>query len=244
MSIHGKIPVDLPLLRYRMPDIAPQHPTLDRAYDAFLFDMDGTLINSIPATLRIWTAWCQKMGLDAESVIPHIHGVRAIDTVKRFAPTCADPEKEAAWLNAAEIADLDGVTALPGVLRFLNSLPPTRWAIVTSASEALALARLDAAGIAVPPVLVTAEQIQHGKPAPDPYLHGARRLGFTAPNCLVWEDAPAGVRSGEAAGSNVVVITATHDHPVNTPHLAVPDYANLAIQSEPGGMLRLRVVAG
>lgn len=226
-----------------MPDIDSLHPTLHRAYDAFLFDMDGTLLNSIPSANRIWTTWCHRMGLDPDTVIPHLHGVRAIDTVKRFAPAGTDVEKEAAWVTAAEVEDLEGVTALPGILPFLASLPPDRWAIVTSASDALARARLGAAGIAVPPVLVTAEQIRHGKPAPDPFLHGAQRLGFAAADCLVWEDAPAGIRAGEAAGSDLVVLTATHDHhhPMDIgSHLSVVDYRGLSAQVDTDGRLRLR----
>ena len=226
-----------------MPDLDALHSPLRRAYDAFLFDMDGTLLNSIPAANRIWTTWCLKMGLDPAAVIPHIHGVRAIDTVKRYAPAGVDPEAEAAWVTAAEVEDLEGVTALPGVLRFLESLPPTRWAIVTSASEPLARARLGAAGIPMAPIFVTAEQIRNGKPAPDPFLHAAARLGFAASDCLVWEDAPAGIKAGEAAGSDVVVLTATHDHPIDTTHLAVPDDRRLSVQVEASGRLKLNVVS-
>jgi sugar-phosphatase len=222
-----------------MSDLDAQYPPFRRTYDAFLFDMDGTLLNSIPAANRIWTSWCIKMGLDPAAVMPHIHGVRAIDTIKRYAPAGVDPEAEAAWVTAAEIADLEGVAPLPGVLRFLESLPPTRWAIVTSASEPLARARLGAAGIPIAPIFVTAEQILHGKPAPDPFLHAAARLGFAASDCLVWEDAPAGIRAGEAAGSDVVVLTATHDHPTDTSHFAVTDYRHLSVQVEADGRLRL-----
>jgi mannitol-1-/sugar-/sorbitol-6-phosphatase len=213
-----------------------------RSFAAVLFDMDGTLLSSIEAAERVWKRWATKFGLDATTFLPQIHGRRAIDSVKRLNIPGIDAEAEAAEITRAEIEDVDGVHAITGVKEFLSSLPAGRWAIVTSAPRALAVRRLQAIGLEPPPVFIAAEDIPHGKPAPDCYLLAAGKLGVEASDCLVFEDAAAGIRAGEAAGAAVVVITATHQHAMETSHPTSTDYTGLRWVTEPDGRLKLALV--
>jgi len=208
------------------------------AYRAFLFDMDGTLLNSVAATERVWTRWALRHGLNVAKFLPTIHGVRAVDTVARQNLPGVDPQAEAEQLTRDEIADVDGVVEVPGAVAFLKRLPPTQWAIVTSAPMALALRRMEAAGITRPEVMVTAEDVSAGKPNPDGYLLAAQRLQLAAQECLVFEDADAGIKAGEAAGSDVMVVTATHTHPVVTLHSQIEDYRGLSVTLD-NGLMRL-----
>src|SRR5262245_39383480 len=146
-----------------------------RGFAAFLFDMDGTLLDSIAAANRIWTRWAEKHGLDPGPVLRIIHGSRAVDSIRRLNLN-VDAEREADDITRAEIADADGVVAIAGATPFLRSLPRDRWAVVTSAPLALAERRLEAAGLPEPPLLVTAEDVIRGKPAPDCYLRAAKSL--------------------------------------------------------------------
>jgi sugar-phosphatase len=195
-----------------------------RKFAAFLFDMDGTLLNSIAAAERVWAAWATRHGLDVPTFLPTIHGMRAIETITRLALPGVDPMREATELAAAEIADVDGVVPIAGAIDFLDSLPDTRWAIVTSSPRELALRRMAVAGIPMPNILVTGEDVTRGKPAPDCFLLAAERLGVKAGDCLAFEDAPAGIAAAQASGAEVVVITATHQHPLETPHVAISSY--------------------
>lgn len=183
-------------------------PTFDgREYDAFLFDMDGTILNSIPAAERVWTRWAIQHGLDLERFLPKIHGVRASETVARFGPAGLDAEAEAAKITEAEINELEGVVEIPGAGEFLRSLPQDKWAVVTSAPLALARARIAAAGLPIPNVLITAENVNNGKPEPEGYLLAARRLGADITRCLIFEDADAGILAARASGAEFVVVT-------------------------------------
>ncbi len=198
-----------------------------RAYAAFLFDMDGTILTSIASAERSWTAWAIAHGLDVATFLPTIHGVQSVETIRRLNLPGVDPVAEAAAITAAEMLDVGDVTPIPGADVFLASLPAARWAIVTSAPRELAKVRLAAAGIPLPPLLISAEDATNGKPAPDCFLLAAERLGVAPADCLVFEDAPAGIAAAEAAGCDVMVVTATHGHPLDTAHPTIAGYAAL-----------------
>jgi sugar-phosphatase len=211
----------------------------NRGFDAFLFDMDGTILSSIAAAERVWTEWGRRHGVDLGALLQSIHGVRAEETIRRFAPPGIDIATEADALTRAEMEDVEGIEPIPGAAAFLASLPAGRWAVVTSAPRRLAERRLEASGLPRPPLMITAEDVVHGKPAPDCFLLAAERLGFAAKNCLVFEDAPAGIAAAEAAGAAVVVITATHTHPVVTRHPALPAFDALVVRPGPAGVLEI-----
>ena len=210
-----------------------------RKFAAFLFDMDGTVINSIAAAERVWTDWAQRQGLDVATFLPTIHGKRAIETIGALMLPGVDPVLEADALLKAEADDLEGIVPIAGAVAFLKSLPPERWAIATSAPRELALLRMKAAGIPVPAVIVAAEDVARGKPAPDCFQLAARRLGFEAQDCLIFEDAPAGIAAAEAAGASLMVISATHTHPIATPHASIASYDALGIAVDHCGWILL-----
>jgi sugar-phosphatase len=175
---------------------------------ALLFDMDGVLIDSTPAVARVWRRFAAKHGLDADEVVRRAHGRPSIETVRHYFAH-ANYEEMNRERERQEIADLDGVVALPGSLELLSQLPATRWTVVTSATRALAEVRLRAAGLPIPDRFVTADDIAQGKPHPEPYLKAAAVLGFPASECVVAEDVPAGIRSGKAAGAKVIAFPTT-----------------------------------
>jgi sugar-phosphatase len=213
--------------------------SLGRPYAAFLFDMDGTLINSITSANRVWTDWANRHGLEPENVLRNMHGVRAVDTIRRLNVAGMDVERETDLLTQAEMAATEGVVAIKGAQALLRSLPEDRWAVVTSAPRGLATHRLEVAGIPRPRVLVTAEDVTRGKPAPDAYLLAARRLEVEARNCLAWEDTHAGASAAEAAGADVIVISATHHEPLQIHHPVIVDYDGMTATVDGDGMLVL-----
>ncbi|AZO50137.1 MAG: HAD family hydrolase [Mesorhizobium sp.] len=208
-----------------------------RKFAAFLFDMDGTVINSIAAAERVWTDWAQRQGLDVATFLPTIHGKRAVETIAALMLPGVDPVLEADALLKAEAGDLEGIVPIAGAVAFLKSLPPERWAIATSAPHELALLRMKAAGIPVPAVIVAAEDVTRGKPAPDCFQLAARRLGVDARDCLVFEDAPAGIAAAEASGASLMVISATHTHPIATLHASIASYDELGIAFDDHGWI-------
>jgi sugar-phosphatase len=179
---------------------------------ALLFDMDGVLIDSTPAVARVWANWAREHGFDPEEVVRKAHGRPSLSTVKDYLPD-ADHEAENREVERREIADLEGVVPLPGARELLSSLPLDRWAIVTSCTRALAEARITAAALPRPRLIVTSSDVEHGKPAPDPYLKGAQMLGFAPDECVVIEDVPAGIHSGKAAGARVIAMRTTVEEP-------------------------------
>lgn len=210
-----------------------------RSFAAFLFDMDGTLVNSMAVVDRVWRAWAARHGIETDPLMAALHGVRAIETIRRFAPAGVDAEAETAELTQAEIDDIEGLAEIGGAAAFLAAIPAGRWALVTSAPRALALRRLEAAGIPLPNVVITAEDVAHGKPAPDCFLAAADRLGVAIGDCLVWEDSPAGLAAADAAGAAAIVITETHHAPLDTAHPAQVDYRRLVVETDAQGWLRL-----
>lgn len=209
-----------------------------RTFAAFLFDMDGTILSSIAAAERVWRRWALEHGIDVATLFATMHGVRAIDTVARHAPPGIDPRTEADRITLMEIDDVEGTEPIAGAAAFLSAIPEGRWAIVTSAPRPLALARLRASGLPIPSVLVTAEDVTTGKPSPEGYLLGAERLGVAAADCLVFEDAAAGIAAGEAAGATVCMITACQTEGAPTDRAAIADYAGLGVAVDPatGGL--------
>lgn len=175
---------------------------------AVLFDMDGVLVDSTPAVARVWTRWAARHGFDAAEVVHRAHGRPSITTVRDYLPN-GDYFAENKVIEQDEVTDLDGVVPLPGTRELLRALPRGRWTIVTSCSRRLAEVRLKTSGLPRPEVFVTSSDIRNGKPAPDPYLKGAEVLGFAPRDCVVVEDAPAGVRSGKAAGARVIALRTT-----------------------------------
>ena len=210
-----------------------------RCFAAFLFDMDGTLLSSIEAAERVWTRWAAQFGIDAATFLPGIHGRRTIESVRSLNIPGIDPEEQANAITRAELEDVAGIHVIPGAHEFIASLPRDRWAIVTSAPRALASRRLQAVELRPPAVFITAEDIPKGKPDPACYQLAASQLGFKAEDCLIFEDAAAGIQAAEAAGAKVVVITATHQHEIETPHPTVRDYNNLRAMVATGGKLKI-----
>ena len=208
-------------------------------FDGFLFDMDGTILTSIVAAERAWGKWGASHGLDLKTFIPTIHGRRAIDTIAAQNIPGIDLQAEVAKLVQLEMEDVEGISPIGGAAEFLKRLPPERWALVTSAPAKLAVRRLEAAGLPVPKYKVTADDVEHGKPAPDCFLMGAKTLGFPPENCLVFEDAEVGIKAGEAAGCSVLVITETHDHVDAHGHPTTRNYEGLQPVFE-GGKLLIR----
>ncbi|OBA59937.1 phosphatase [Mycobacterium sp. 1100029.7] len=175
-----------------------------------LFDIDGTLVDSTATVERSWGTWAQEYGVDYEELLKVCHGRRTEDTVAQFVAPDDRAAATARLLALQELADLDGVLALPGARRLLDALPHSHWAVVTSGPRSLMAARLAAARLPAPTLLIGAEDVSHGKPNPESYLKAAAALGFEAQECLVVEDAPAGVGAGRAAGAQVLAVTTTH----------------------------------
>lgn len=183
----------------------------------FLFDLDGTLVNSLPVVERSWCEWADRFGIAHDEVLNFIHGKQAITSLRHFMPGKSEAEIMAEFTRLEEIEanDTDGVVALPGAVELLNHLNESQipWAIVTSGSIPVAHARHRAGGLPMPEVFVTAEQVARGKPEPDPYLLGAKLLGLAPEECVVVEDASAGVLSGLAAKCHVIAVNVPADSP-------------------------------
>lgn len=177
-----------------------------------LFDMDGVLISSIGSVVRCWRRWCETYDVaDAETFgVPH--GMRAVDIVRILKPQFNETQVAEGLrvIEDMEIEDTEGLTVLPGVKALLESLPAERWAIVTSCTRRLLLARLAAAGLPIPERIISGDMVKRGKPDPEPYRRGAELLGFAPGECVVVEDAPSGVGAGVAAGCRVLGVLGTH----------------------------------
>jgi sugar-phosphatase len=177
--------------------------------DAILFDLDGVLVDSTPCVTRVWAAWARKHGLDPEYVVHVAHGQRTIETVRQVAPLL-DAQRETDEIEQLEIGDTEGLRVLPGAKELLTALPPDRYTIVTSGTCRLATKRLQVAGLPVPSTMITADDVTRGKPDPEPYLAGARALGREPRTCLVFEDAPSGIRAAKSAGMAAIGVMTTY----------------------------------
>jgi len=184
----------------------------DIAVDAVLFDLDGTLVDSTASVLRAWSAVAAELGVPLAEFEPYMHGIPGPQVFATVLPAMPLEQARAlaARMNAEQARDTDGVRAIPGALMALRGLPLSRWAIVTSGDRGLASARIAAAGLPTPQVLITSDDVRAGKPDPECYLAAASRLGRAPAGCLVVEDAPAGVAAGRAAGMPVLGVLTTY----------------------------------
>jgi sugar-phosphatase len=177
-----------------------------------LFDLDGVLVDSTPAVARVWTIWAKKHGFDPDEVVRQAHGRPSIATIRELLPH-ADHNAENREVERGEIEDTEGVIPLPGALELLQALPQDRWAIATSCTRRLAEVRIRAAGLPVPKHMITSTDVQRGKPDPEPYIKAAKILGLATADCIVMEDAPAGIRAGKSAGARVLALRTTAPDP-------------------------------
>ncbi len=176
---------------------------------AVLFDLDGVLVDSTRSVERQWRAWAREQGIDGDKVMTVGHGVRAVEVIRAIAPHL-DAEAEVKKLESREADDRDGVVVMPGAVELVHAIPEDRWCVVTSGTRHLASTRLQLAGIPVPKVMITAEDVANGKPHPEPYLKGAQLLGVNPGECLVIEDAPAGIQSAHSGGMKVIALASTY----------------------------------
>ena len=178
-----------------------------------LFDMDGVLVSSIGAVERCWKQWCHLYNVPSADSFQVPHGNRAIDIVRLLKPGFDEAQVSEGLrvIEDLEIADTADLAVLPGAKHLLNTLPPDRWTIVTSATMRLMHGRLAAAGLPIPPRIISGDMVERGKPDPEPYRRGAALLGFAPADCIVVEDAPSGVGAGIAAGSRVLAVLGTHE---------------------------------
>ncbi|QMU71881.1 HAD-IA family hydrolase [Streptacidiphilus sp. P02-A3a] len=211
---------------------------------ALLLDMDGTLVDSGRAVQRVWQRWATEHGLDIDVVLGVVHGRQGYASMALLLPDRPMEQNHAdnARMLAEETADTDGVVPIPGAPAFLAALADHRHALVTSADDALARARMGAAGLALPPVAVTAEHVTDSKPHPEGFLAGAALLGVDPADCVVFEDSEAGVAAGLAAGMPVVgvgVAAVAHGATVT-----VADLTQVRITADADGTLTLTISDG
>jgi sugar-phosphatase len=208
---------------------------------AILFDMDGTLVDSTVVVEAVWRRFADRFGLDLAEILRSSHGRRMEDSIVRFGPAGVDVAAEAKDLGEFEYRTTEGVVAVPGAVDFIAALPAESIALVTSAGRALAAMRMASVGLPLPAVVVTAEDVERGKPFPDPYLAAAARLGVDPAEVVVFEDADAGIESGLAAGMRVVVVgdaagAVAHELP------RIRDYLSIGARVEAAGEGRPRIV--
>jgi sugar-phosphatase len=210
--------------------------TLKIHAEALLFDNDGTLVSTMESVNRCWTRWAREYGITAEDFARvGLHGRPAAEIAADLLPTDVVPEA-VARIEQLEVDDVaGGVVLLPGTAELLAQLPADRWAVVTSATRRLAEARLEEVGIR-PKMLIAADDITRGKPDPEPYLLGAARLGVDPVRCVVFEDAPAGLTAGRAAGMRTVALATTHERSELLADVVVRDLSAVSVQVTAGGV--------
>jgi sugar-phosphatase len=213
--------------------------------EAVLFDLDGVLVDSAACIERTWATWATLQGLDVAAVVLAAHGRRAVETVRRVAPRLNAVE-EAARLAELEAITSVGVRSVPGADALLDALSANRWAIVTSAVRAVAEHRLRLTRLPVPRIMICAEDVEKGKPDAEGYLAAAKRLGFEAAQCVVVEDAPAGLTAAQSAGMRAIALSTTHSaEELNTAILIAPSLDSIEVDVKnpsqvPGLRIRIR----
>ncbi|GAA4913937.1 HAD-IA family hydrolase [Streptomyces coeruleoprunus] len=209
--------------------------TTELTAHVLLFDMDGTLVDSTEAVERTWRRFAVRHGLDAEVILASAHGRRTAETVARHAPQGVDVAAETEWLVARDIADTRGTVAVPGAAELLAALPPGRWALVTSAGRELAERRMAAAGLPMPDVVVSADDVRRGKPDPEGYLAAAARLGVPPTAAVVFEDAELGLEAAHAAGGSAVVV-GPHEGPAALGVPRIADFRDVTVTTTAAGL--------
>ena len=201
-----------------------------------LFDMDGVLVSSIGSVTRCWRRWAAHYGIPNADTYEVPHGRRAIDIVKQLRPDI-DPIEGLNFIEDMEIDDTADLIVLPGVKSLLESLPPERWAIVTSATRRLLLGRLRTAGLPIPTFVITADMVENGKPHPEPYRRGAALLNLSPEDCVVVEDAPSGIGAGVAACSRVLAVMTSHViDELQQANWIVPSLEHVTAATTPAGL--------
>ncbi|ROP53504.1 HAD-IA family hydrolase [Streptomyces sp. PanSC9] len=208
---------------------------------ALLLDMDGTLVDSDAVVERIWRRWAERHGLDGDTVMKVVHGRQGHASMAVLLPErpVAQNLADNARMLAEETADMDGVVEVPGAGVFLAALRGLPHALVTSADVALSTARMNAAGLPLPDVRITAESVGASKPDPEGFLKGAAELGVDPADCVVFEDSGAGIAAGRAAGMRVVGVGPRAG--VHGPDVVVPDLTRVSVQGAADGTIRLHV---
>ena len=203
-----------------------------------LFDMDGVLIDSTHSDEQAWTHWAKFHGME-DFPLRSTHGRRALDTLREVRPDL-DEVAELERLEGFDSTAVNAVELLAGVERLIASLPSKSWTVVTSAPERMMRRRLGRAGLNLPEQVVTADKVTNGKPHPEPYLAGARLLGFEPADCLVIEDAPAGIRAGKAAGCRVLGVVGSHrEEELTEADWLVQSLEDVTVEVSEGGYLRV-----
>ena len=209
--------------------------------DALLFDLDGVLIDSSTCILRHWRAWAERHNLDFDKIVAESHGMRTVETMHRIAPHL-DVEAEARQFMEEEAADSEDIVALPGAAKLLGALPVDAWGVVTSANRPLVQARMQYAGLPLPDLIVTADDVQRGKPDPEPYLQGAEKLNLSVERCIVIEDSPAGIRAAKAAKMRVIAVITTHGkEELTQADFIIDSLSRLHVIAEQNGSHRLTI---
>ena len=208
---------------------------------ALLLDMDGTLVDSTPVVNRIWSDWALAHGVDVDAVVRAAHGRQGHDVMAEFLPDRphADNLRQNDEMLAREVAETDGIVEIPGAAAFLASLAAVPHALVTSANVPLAAARMSAAGLAVPAVAVTADDVAESKPAPEGFLKAAAILGVDPADCVVFEDSHAGVAAARAAGMRVIGVGAAAGF--HNPDHLVADLTGVAVARGDDGTVTITV---